>query len=490
MESSSVSYFSRKDSSFGILIFGSVIFLISASKPYSLPGLWMKHTINAIRGKRPRIAAEDSKLSTQSKTLSFSKPQTDIDASEFGEMVTRENLHQREDWRSSFSIMGRENLDSECELSIINELEEPVYLCWIDGEGNLRGMRPINDKSIRDNSVSNQHTEYCYAGHAFVCLVQRHMVSTHTDGSGPNAFPQHITDVSNEALVFRYKPCKAKSKHIITLIPNNRKGFSLRTRNVLDFKVKLECRLMSVDDMDVVDTTSKEYVPIYMHGFEIRCEPQVFEEVEGLESIFNHDLETLVSLLPPGACEELRRSTPIYINKSIRFGKKNKPIEGKTCTFHPLGGANWLRNNGLSVSKEGSIEIQCAKEYLQSRNHWGTGGILVHEFAHAYHNKCCPNSYDNEIIAIAYEEAMKKHLYDRVRVHGPQGEKGLAKAYACTNCMEFFAELSVAYLWGKDDQEYNKWYPFNRKQLLEHDPESFHILDNIWKRFEKSYETH
>jgi hypothetical protein len=47
---------------------------------------------------------------------------------------------------------------------------------------------------------------------------------------------------------------------------------------------------------------------------------------------------------------------------------------------------------------------------------------------------------------------MSKKLYDSVAVHGPQGKDGPIKAYACANPMEFFAELSVAYLWHADFQ--------------------------------------
>jgi hypothetical protein len=76
---------------------------------------------------------------------------------------------------------------------------------------------------------------------------------------------------------------------------------------------------------------------------------------------------------------------------------------------------------------------------------------------------------------------MEKGLYDAVAVHGPQGNKGRVKAYACANCMEFFAELSVAYLWNVDDTtEYNKWFPHNRKQLIDHDPHSAEILKQLW----------
>ena len=85
---------------------------------------------------------------------------------------------------------------------------------------------------------------------------------------------------------------------------------------------------------------------------------------------------------------------------------------------------------------------------------------------------------------------MKDKLYDSVRVHGPQGLAAdgvtpvAAKAYACTNCMEFFAELSVAYHWCRDDSEYNKWFPFNRAQLLAHDPATMRVLEREWLKFE------
>lgn len=83
---------------------------------------------------------------------------------------------------------------------------------------------------------------------------------------------------------------------------------------------------------------------------------------------------------------------------------------------------------------------------------------------------------------------MKTGLYDRVKVHGPQGAQspdGKAKAYACTNCMEFFAELSVAYHYNDDgDMEYNKWFPFNRQQLMEYDRKSYDVLAKLWNAHE------
>ena len=85
---------------------------------------------------------------------------------------------------------------------------------------------------------------------------------------------------------------------------------------------------------------------------------------------------------------------------------------------------------------------------------------------------------------------MEKKLYDCVPVHGPQGANGGCKAYACYNCMEFFAELSVAFHWRRDSHvdgaphtcaiEYNKWFPHNYIQLKSHDIETCKVLAGAW----------
>ena len=135
----------------------------------------------------------------------------------------------------------------------------------------------------------------------------------------------------------------------------------------------------------------------------------------------------------------------------------------------------------MRMDKAGGIEVYCAQEYLDSRTQWGVGGLLLHELSHAFHNKFCPEGYDCLLIRTAFTQAMNKKLYDSVAVHG---RKGLQKAYACANCMEFFAELSVAFLYQNSIDnptlEYNKWYPHNYIQLFQHDPSTCEVLSTIW----------
>ena len=135
----------------------------------------------------------------------------------------------------------------------------------------------------------------------------------------------------------------------------------------------------------------------------------------------------------------------------------------------------------MTVEKAGCVEVYSISGYINDSNLWGVGGILMHELSHAYHDKFCVDGYGNSVIDSAYRQAIARGLYDRVQVHGPQGRDGPIKAYACSNRMEFWAELSVAYMWKKNNEcEYNKWFPFNNQQFRSHDPESWAIFDKLW----------
>ena len=87
---------------------------------------------------------------------------------------------------------------------------------------------------------------------------------------------------------------------------------------------------------------------------------------------------------------------------------------------------------------------------------------------------------------------MEEGLYDNCNYHacyvGDQEpfqelyKINTTKHYAASNPMEYFAELSVAFLADENlpQEEYNKWYPHNAKQLKEHDPRAFALLQKLW----------
>lgn len=134
----------------------------------------------------------------------------------------------------------------------------------------------------------------------------------------------------------------------------------------------------------------------------------------------------------------------------------------------------------MTASKAGCVEIyNYATDYMSDVDLWGPGGVMLHELCHAYHFHCLKGGYENKEVKECYDAAMKDGLYDCVRVHGHKCKE--ERAYACTDAMEYFAELSVAFLGGVDDDvEYNKWFPFNRTQVKEHDPRAYEMLKRVW----------
>jgi len=265
----------------------------------------------------------------------------------------------------------------------------------------------------------------------------------------------------------------------------------------------------SVDDKQI-KTNHKNYEKTTLGGWPVFLEENWHNGNKELEKRFAEDLACAAKCLPKHASDFLKKNTPVYVNKCFQWGPEVCPIKGRGLCFHPE--SKWLEENFMHVEKCECVELYDSTEYLKDcLNHWGQAGVLIHEFSHAYHHKCLENGYNNKEIKECYDLAMKDRLYDWVRVKGSQGENicaqresygnvmlipflfslprdlrsgPMAKAYACTNCMEYFAELSAAFLGQPNmlsDEMFNKWYPFNRRQIKEHDPRAYEMLKKMWK---------
>ncbi|KAL7511512.1 hypothetical protein ACHAXN_008470 [Cyclotella atomus] len=238
----------------------------------------------------------------------------------------------------------------------------------------------------------------------------------------------------------------------------------------------LTAKLNKLDPTPIC-SVNKHYDDKTLGGWPCNVEPRSLSHRKLRKRIIA-DLKAASLRLPPHAREKLQKSTPIWINKSLAYGPKVAPIRGANMCFHP--GSGWLIRNGMNPAKSGGVEMYKSAAYLEDCHLWGVGGLMLHELSHAWHFLHCDDGYDNIIIKDCFDKAMKEALYDCVPFHCGRGKKDKRKAYACTNAMEYFAELSAAFLGGIDDKEYNKWYPFNRKQIKEHDPRAFEMLCQMW----------
>lgn len=235
------------------------------------------------------------------------------------------------------------------------------------------------------------------------------------------------------------------------------------------------------------DTTTKVYEERALGGWPCRLEPNWSNGDETSAQKLERDICAASLLLPPHARDYLQRHCRIWVNRSLYWGPSARPIRGNGCCYHPS--KKWLVQNGLSGEKHMCVEVNDGPKYRKDCDLWGVGGVMLHELSHAYHHIMIPDGYENKEIKRCYEFAMKEGLYDSIEYHsagcirdGGTIQKSTAKAYASTNAMEYFAELSAAFLGGLDDsKEYNKWYPFNRKQIQEHDPRAYSMLSRLWK---------
>lgn len=293
----------------GLLLFGSVILLTSASKLSSFPFFLM----NKNKNKRLKGSKEDSEESVGKLTT----------ADSIGLFGIR--------WRNQImcSLENEEEDAEPCELEVTNNLDEPILVCWIDPKGILHNFYSVNDGSIKDGSVSNKHLEFTFKNHSFVFL--RHSEKQ----------PKMVKDIPKELFIASYVPLKPKYRHCLRL------DAPIRTTSSSSFSslrwgkkkptISLSCIPIDDEDRQVIVTADKPYLVKSVCGFTLNYESDVFECFSSLQSALEEDLTQLNTLLPPSAVEKLQKGTQLWLNKSLTYGTVKKPVEGTSTTFvwHP-----------------------------------------------------------------------------------------------------------------------------------------------------------
>ena len=194
--------------------------------------------------------------------------------------------------------------------------------------------------------------------------------------------------------------------------------------------------------------------------------------------------------------KELQQNDPKLMNSAVK--RLNKNIDEALSRFparhrrilsaipfvlmYGEASRNGGRKNGLAYFQKqapqhrkwldetwgGHIVVYSAKNYTDITEFWALKAV-VHELAHAYQLEQWPEK--QPIILLAYNNAMKEGLY-----HGITDDKGnsIAKAYAATNQLEYFAELSCMYFVGCN------YDPRDRRSLTAYDPAGFAMIETMW----------
>ncbi|MCE9529083.1 MAG: hypothetical protein K8R36_23800 [Planctomycetales bacterium] len=134
--------------------------------------------------------------------------------------------------------------------------------------------------------------------------------------------------------------------------------------------------------------------------------------------------------------------------------------------YHPDAG--WLKANGYSTDLVKCVHLPQAADVPMRRNINEQPWVILHELAHAYHDQIL--SFDDPRIIEAYEKFKKNGRGEKALLYNGQR----VKHYGLTDHKEFFAEMTESFF------GVNDFFPFNRAELQETEPELFALLSRIW----------
>ncbi len=163
--------------------------------------------------------------------------------------------------------------------------------------------------------------------------------------------------------------------------------------------------------------------------------------------------------------DKLKKLQEVAIVLDLSHGKL------RAMQYHPSAG--WLKANGYAADLAKCVHIPRAADLPTRRNIVEQPWVILHELAHAYHDQI-----------LGFDEPRIREAYDKYKQSG-HGEQVLrhdgkrVTHYALTDHKEFFAEMTEAYF------GLNYFFPFNRAELKEAEPDIHALLATIWETARK-----
>jgi hypothetical protein len=168
----------------------------------------------------------------------------------------------------------------------------------------------------------------------------------------------------------------------------------------------------------------------------------------------------LVEIKAVVPAERVRELQKVTIVLDLNCGKL------QAMQYHPDAG--WLKANGYSADLVKCVHIPQAADLPTRRNINEQPWVILHELAHAYHDQVL--GFDEPTIVAAYKRFKTSGHGDAALLYNGQR----VRHYALTDQLEFFAEMTESFF------GVNDFYPFNRAELKEAEPDLFALLSQIW----------
>ncbi|MDX2247984.1 MAG: T9SS type A sorting domain-containing protein [Bacteroidia bacterium] len=203
-----------------------------------------------------------------------------------------------------------------------------------------------------------------------------------------------------------------------------------------------------------------------LHGFNVLVNDQaISQHATATQNAVNY-LDTLLQEitqfgLAPEILDSLRK-VPIFMEWALTTG---------SAWYHY--DVNWLIQNGYNPAKARAVEITNITNFVNwSRQNQPM--VIMHELAHGYNDRVLGVNY--QPIIDAYNAAMSAGIYNSVPYNPGNGNAPFNQpAYAKNNALEYFAEITEAYL-GEND-----YFPFDSTDLKNHDALGFAVVKDVWK---------
>lgn len=173
-------------------------------------------------------------------------------------------------------------------------------------------------------------------------------------------------------------------------------------------------------------------------------------------ALLKEQLEVITTLVPSDVLGQLQR-VPIWLSPQYKGGRP-------TAEYHPS--QSWLRKAGRRPELAECVELSNIDIFERECRRMPM--MILHELAHAYHHQVL--GFELAEVQVAYERAATSGSYDAIQ----RSNGNVERAYGMNNHKEYFAESSEAFF-GTND-----FYPFNREQLKQHDPNMDQLLSELW----------
>jgi len=172
--------------------------------------------------------------------------------------------------------------------------------------------------------------------------------------------------------------------------------------------------------------------------------------------LMRNQLKTIIDRVPLRAVSYLQ-TIPLWLSPEYSG-------ECPRAEYHPDAG--WLQSHGRNPAMAKGVEFSNIHIFPKECRRMPL--FILHELAHAYHDQVF--GFDDPQIKALYERARQSGSYAMVSNYTGK----TMRAYAMTNCKEYFAETTESFF-GRND-----FYPFNRDELKTHDPQMYRLLQQYW----------